>query len=109
MAGIDEVAAELSLSRRSLTRRLEAEGLTFRELVEEARRRAAEQLLPDLAIPLDDVAARVDYSDRASFIRAFKRWHGVTPAQWRKTIVEGTQGRVPIAGSEGRGTEEPPS
>lgn len=90
---IDEVAAQLSLSRRSLTRRLKAEGLRFRGLVEEARRRAAEQLLADKSISVDNVAPRVGYSDRASFIRAFKRWHGVTPAQWRKTRVDAKRAR----------------
>ncbi len=88
---IDEVAAELSLSRRSLTRRLQAEGLRFRQLVEESRRRAAEQLLSDARISLDDVAHRVGYSDRASFMRAFKRWHGLTPTQWRKARVAAPQ------------------
>jgi AraC-like DNA-binding protein len=97
---IDEVALELSMSRRSLTRRLEAEGLRFRDLVEEGRRRASEQLLPDRNISLDDVAAKVGYSDRASFIRAFKRWHGVTPRQWRKAREAGSHRQAPKLSSE---------
>jgi AraC-like DNA-binding protein len=95
---LEEVAASLSSSRRSITRRLEAEGYSFRALLEETRRRAAEQILAAEQISIDDIAGRVGYADRASFIRAFKRWHGVTPVQWRNGHGEGPQRTVSTLG-----------
>ncbi|MBB4910932.1 AraC family transcriptional regulator [Actinophytocola algeriensis] len=74
-----EVARELNLSTRTLRRRLEEEGTSFRALLDEVREALAEELLTKGAVPVEDVAVRLGYAEASSFIHAFKRWKGVTP------------------------------
>jgi AraC-like DNA-binding protein len=82
---IDGVAATLALSTRSLQRRLHGEGLSFSQLVEQVRRDLAERHLADATLDLTDIALLLGYSEQSAFQRAFKRWTGATPAQWRAT------------------------
>ncbi|HSW12532.1 MAG TPA: AraC family transcriptional regulator [Solimonas sp.] len=84
MPGIDLVAGELHMATRSLRRRLEEEGTSFRALVDEIRQALAEELLTTAHLKLEEVAMRLGYSEPASFIHAFKRWKGVSPAVYRQ-------------------------
>ncbi|MGQ0621028.1 MAG: AraC family transcriptional regulator [Panacagrimonas sp.] len=83
VSGLDEVARTLNLSSRSLRRRLDDEGTSFRDLVEDTRRQLAEQMLGTTDMKLDELAVHLGYADTASFTRAFRRWHGVSPGQYR--------------------------
>jgi AraC-like DNA-binding protein len=74
-----DVARQLNISTRTLRRRLEEEGTTFRALLDEVREALAEELLAAGAVPVEDVATRLGYAEASSFIHAFKRWKGVTP------------------------------
>ena len=80
--GVDELAKELHMSRRSLERALELEGSSASELIEEERKQRALAWLP--ALTVEDVAARLGYSDARAFARAFKRWTGTTPSARRR-------------------------
>jgi AraC-like DNA-binding protein len=71
------------MSPRTLQRRLELEGTTFSEVLDRARLEAARGLLADRDLPLAKVSARLGFSDVATFSRAFKRWTGMPPGQWR--------------------------
>jgi AraC-like DNA-binding protein len=77
-----DIAAELAMSERTLRRKLDDAGTTFRALLDEVREVLAEELLT--AMPVDDVATRLGYAEASSFIHAFKRWKGVTPATYTK-------------------------
>ncbi|WP_071872124.1 AraC family transcriptional regulator [Atopomonas hussainii] len=79
----DQVAASLGLSGRSLRRYLAEEGVSFRELLAQARRYKAEQLLLRSQHSVEQIAAQLGYSEPAAFIHAFKRWTGSTPYQFR--------------------------
>lgn len=79
-----EVARGLGLSTRSFHRRLADEGLTFQTLTEETRRELAEGLLREDQYSLAEVAFLTGFAEQSSFTRAFKRWVGHTPAQYRK-------------------------
>ena len=81
---LGEVAAELHLSRRTLTRRLVAKGLSFSELLDQERREMALMLLRSADASLDAVSERLGYSTVPNFIRAFQRWAGMTPAAYRR-------------------------
>lgn len=83
LPGHTAVAVELCLSPRTLTRRLAEEGTTFRALQDEVRRLLAEELLTHTDLSCDQLAARLGYADAASFIRAFRRWTGHTPQEYR--------------------------
>jgi AraC-like DNA-binding protein len=68
---------------RTLNRRLNAFGLSFQDLVDEGRYEIARQALLDTDMNVSHVAALLDYADASSFVRAFQRWSGKTPSQWR--------------------------
>jgi len=80
----DAVADMLAMHRRTLNRRLEAMGTTFKEVLEEVRFEAARQLLESTDLSLDDIAGALGYAGDSPFARAFRRRAGMTPGQWRR-------------------------
>lgn len=85
-AGMDEIARELHLSTRTLRRRLGAAGTSYRELLDEVREALAEELLATGALSVSDVAIRLGYAEATSFIHAFRRWKGETPAVYAQRL-----------------------
>jgi AraC-like DNA-binding protein len=83
------VARQLGMHERTLNRRLQAEGTTFQRELEAMRYGTAQQLLSETEMTLAQVAAALEYADTSAFSRAFKRWAGVTPAQWRARAARG--------------------
>lgn len=79
----DHVAQQLSIHRRTLHRRLKAQGTTFQEVLDGVRWEISRQLLANTEVPLEEVAAATGYADPSTFVRAFHRWSGTTPARWR--------------------------
>lgn len=77
--GMEDVAAELAMTVRTLRRRLAAEGTTFRALVDEVREAYAEELLATRALSVEQIAYRLGYGEASSFIHAFTRWKGMSP------------------------------
>jgi AraC-like DNA-binding protein len=77
------VAAELHMSPRSLQRKLSAENTTFRKLVEAVRQELAESYLADGNTPLMEISYLLGFSAQSAFSRAFKRWTGSTPQEFR--------------------------
>ena len=80
---IDAVAQELGMSSRTLMRRLADQGLTYKSLLDEVRRKLALQYLKDRRINLKQVAYLLGYSEASAFYHAFRRWTGSTPVQHR--------------------------
>jgi len=80
---VTDVAAQLLMHERTLNRRLQEEGTTYRRELEAVRYEVAKQLLTDSEIPLSKIATALQYADATAFSRAFKRWSESTPAQWR--------------------------
>jgi AraC-like DNA-binding protein len=87
-----KVAAALRISPRTLRRRLAESGLTFSELTQKARSERALLLLRSSELSLEDVAERLGYSTLSNFVRAFRKWTGVTPAAYRKRV----SARLPV-------------
>jgi AraC-like DNA-binding protein len=85
--GVGLVARLSGLSLRSFQRELAQAGLSFSELVEQARLELALALMRDPAIPLTEVALELGYSDSANFTRAFRRWTGVAPRRYRRVAL----------------------
>jgi AraC-like DNA-binding protein len=83
-ATIDEVAKRLTMTPRTLQRRLVQEGLQFSEMVDTTRRELAAQYLRDPQIGLTDAAFLVGYSDLTAFHRAFRRWFKQTPLEFQR-------------------------
>lgn len=80
---IEGVAAKLGLSRQTLYRRLSAEGITFEGVLDRLRHRLALRMIRDEGLPAKEAAWRLGFSDPASFSRAFKRWTGKSPRDFR--------------------------
>jgi AraC-like DNA-binding protein len=79
------VARRLHMSRRTLQRRLGDEGTTHRELVETLRRDLAARYLAERRLAVAEIAFLLGFSEESAFHRAFKRWHGCTPATYRRS------------------------
>lgn len=80
---LTNVAKRLQTSERLLQRRLLASGSSFREVVDEVRFDVAKRLLSKRDLTVLEVGLRLGFSDAANFTRAFKRWSGLSPSQWR--------------------------
>jgi AraC-like DNA-binding protein len=81
----ESLAATLSLSRRTLDRRLEANDLSFQSVLDSVRYEAARQLLEISSIDISAIAGALGYAEPSPFTRAFKRWSGQTPSAWRRS------------------------
>ena len=86
LADMEAIASELNISSRTLRRRLEEQGSSFRQLQEEVRQALAEELLAIASLSQEDIAERLGYSEVSNFLHAFKRWKGLTPGQYRQTL-----------------------
>lgn len=72
-----------AMHRRTMSRRLKAEGHSFQHLVDEVRYDIARHLLGNASMPLAEVAVALGYSEASAFTRAFRRWSGINPKAWR--------------------------
>ena len=80
---IDSTALSMNLSSRTLSRRLQSEGYSFNQLLNEQRCEVACRLLCSGDWKLENIAEHVGYSDASNFRRAFRRWTGQTPSNYR--------------------------
>ncbi len=85
--GLDAVAGKLALGSRTMQRRLRAENTQFVDLVDQARHEIARRMIAK-GRDFEAIADACQFSDRRSFTRAFKRWSGQTPRQYRATVLE---------------------
>jgi AraC-like DNA-binding protein len=80
---IEDLARELNMSARTLQRRLANDGLSFQQLLEDARRELAHHYLLHSSLELTEAAYLLGFENSNSFFRAFHSWEGVSPAKWR--------------------------
>lgn len=80
---IERCAEKIGTSVRTLQAKLAGEGARFSELVETQRAALAKSHLAQRQLSLDEIADRLGYGEQTSFGRAFKRWTGMTPQQFR--------------------------
>jgi AraC-like DNA-binding protein/alkylhydroperoxidase/carboxymuconolactone decarboxylase family protein YurZ len=78
-----EMAGQLGLSLRTLHRRLAADGLSYQAILDGMRRSLAIELLENTQIAIDQLAERVGFADATSFRKAFKKWTGRSPGDFR--------------------------
>ena len=82
-ATIQAVAATLHMSPRNLQRKLSAEDTTYRKLVDTVRQEMAESYLTQENFTIAEIGYLTGFSSQAAFARAFKRWTGLTPQDFR--------------------------
>lgn len=82
----DIVAADLGLSRRSLSRHLSQEGTSFNTVLDNLRASLSESYLSDKKLPLSEIAFLLGYSSLSGFNSAHRRWTGQSPGQARQNL-----------------------
>jgi AraC-like DNA-binding protein len=82
---LDELAQRLHMSRRSVQRRLQQEGTSIKDLTAVLRAELATRYLQEPNESVGEIAFLLGFSEPSTFHRAFKRWTGMTPAQYRQT------------------------
>ena len=80
----DQVAYMLNVSPRTLLRRLREEGSTYKQLVDQEQKRLAQYYLEHTHSTIETIAEQLGYHDQSSFRRAFKRWFGLLPSEYRR-------------------------
>jgi AraC-like DNA-binding protein len=82
------IASELGLSLRTLHRRLAEDGLSYQTIVDGMRQSVATELLENTHLAMDQIAERVGFADAVSFRKAFKKWTGCSPTDFRLRGVQ---------------------
>lgn len=80
----DNIANTLHLSLRSLQRRLKQEGTNFKGLLEDTRRELALHYIRETHRPIGEITFLLGFSEPSNFTRAFRRWTGMAPAEFRE-------------------------
>jgi AraC-like DNA-binding protein len=99
------VAEGLGMSRRTVMRRLAAEGTQFSFLVEANRQERLLRRLSERQLTLGEIAVDLGYADGSAFSRAVQRWFGIGPRTLQRAVIEGR--RVPMVPRD-RYTDESP-
>lgn len=89
--GLSRICISLQYSKRTLQRRLNAEGTTYYELRDMVRFNHCISVLTETNLTMVDISTLLGFTDRSSFTTAFKRWTGITPSAFRRESHE--QGR----------------
>lgn len=85
--GVDAMADRLHVSPRTLHRRLVEAGTSYQEILDDVRRRLAQEFLRDTGLSMEEVAERTGFSDASNFRKAFRKWTGEQPAEFRRRVA----------------------
>ena len=83
--GVTQIADHLGMSNRTLTRRLGENGVSFRDLIQKVQAEVTKSLLKDTSRSVAEIAFEAGFSEQSAFNRAFKRWTGKSPVDYRKS------------------------
>ena len=87
MPDLDQISAQLHLAPRTLRRKLSDEGSSLRVIKENLRKDYAIKLLDAEHLNIGEISHKTGFSEAAAFCRAFKRWTGLSPSDWRNSYV----------------------
>jgi len=83
---ISQTGQYMGMSSRTLTRRLSESGITFRDLVRQTQEKISKDLLLNSSCTVSEIAFQTGFSEQSAFSRAFKRWTGQSPLEYRTSI-----------------------
>jgi len=78
------IASSLNLSVRNLQRKLHSEGVSFKCLLDETRKELATQYIRDSNRRIGEITYLLGFSEPSNFTRAFRRWTGLSPNEYRQ-------------------------
>lgn len=81
---VETIAQQMGISLRTLQRRLKEEGTSHQDLLDEMRRELSRRYLQEPKLAICEVAYLLGFSEPSAFHRAFRRWTGVTPKEFRR-------------------------
>jgi AraC-like DNA-binding protein len=94
---ISHVCAALGMSERTLRRRLDQDGWSYRELLDNVRRERALLLVGRSDVSLGEIATQSGFDDATGFARAFRRWTGQAPSEYARSAKAGAEtGRLKL-------------
>ncbi len=93
---VDSLSRSVYVSRRQLQRAFTESDTSVQECLHAVRMRHAATLLRDTRLPVSEITQSVGYRHSAQFAKAFRRYYGQAPTQWRKNAEGGSQ-RYPAA------------
>ena len=82
------IARALGMNVSTMRRRLAREATSFREIAHDIHYETARHLIRDSALALTEVASMLGYAELSVFSRAFRRWSGLSPSEWRERNTE---------------------
>lgn len=82
--GVEKIGQLIGMSRRTLTRRLSENGLTFRDLIKRIQEEVSKELLKNSSRNIAEIAFETGFSEQSAFSRAFKKWTSLSPAEFRR-------------------------
>ncbi len=80
---LEQVAEKLGISSRTLKRRLQELDSSFLQVLDQVKQQDAEQLLSNTEMDIQQVASTLGYENPTNFTRAFKKWTGTTPSEFK--------------------------
>lgn len=83
---IQQVSSHLNISSRTLQRRLSEEGLSYKEIINDLKKDFALGYIKKENLSISDIAYLLNYSEISAFTRAFKKWTGMSPVQYRNKV-----------------------
>lgn len=88
LPGIDQIAERLSMSSRTLKRRLQEAGTTYQKIKDDEQCRKAMSLLESTQDTIERIAEQLGYSDASNFTKAFKTWADLSPNEFRNKLAQ---------------------
>ena len=83
----ERIAGPLNISPRHLRRKLNQEGTSYEQLVDEVRKEAAIRMIGEGSLSLTSIAYELGFLDPSSFTRAFRRWTDMSPTAFRRQVI----------------------
>ena len=85
-ANMETISSELNLSSRTVYRKLQEENISYKSLLSDVKKQLAQAYLKETSFTIADISHRLGFSEASAFHRAFKRWFGANPSQYRQKV-----------------------
>ena len=85
---LEKVASSLDMSQSTIKRKLKEENTSFKKIVQNIRKNLSICMIKDKDLTLEEISCFLGYSEYSPFFRAFKKWHNISPSEYRKKLFD---------------------